>query len=268
MIYDICAHTDRGVTRSTNEDSVVFDAKTQICILADGMGGYNAGEVASEMATTFIKVEMSRWLSLAGPHAGAKEVRRALEICVDNANRAIYHAGKANPQYAGMGTTLVVGVFRGAHLTLAHVGDSRCYRLRGKRFEQITKDHSFLQEQIDAGLITHEQALTSVNRNLVTRAMGVEGFVVPEIHEHHVEPEDVYLMCSDGLSDMVGDAMLETVLRQAGSLEHKAQAFIHEANACGGRDNISVLLAQAKGKHVVKRSGLFAKLSYFPQLAP
>ncbi len=245
MIYEFCTHTDPGLARDNNEDSVTFDALARLGILADGMGGYNAGEIASGMATTFIKSEMGRWLSQAGRHANAKEVRRAMEICVENANRSIFNAANSNPQYTGMGTTLVIGVFQDARVMLGHIGDSRCYRLREGEFTQITKDHSLLQEQIDAGLITPEQAVTSMNKNLVTRALGVEDTVLLEVNEHRVEPGDVYLMCSDGLSDMVDDAGIADILRGQASLQQIAGQLIEAANAKGGRDNISVLLAQA-----------------------
>jgi serine/threonine protein phosphatase PrpC len=225
MIYEICTHTDPGLTRDNNEDAVTFDEATRLCILADGMGGYNAGEIASGMAVAFIKSEMGRWLSQAGRHANAKEVRRALEICVENANHSIFNAANSNPQYTGMGTTLVVGVFQDGRLMLGHIGDSRCYRLRGQELEQITKDHSLLQEQIDAGLITPEQALTSLNKNLVTRALGVEDTVLVEVNEHRVEPGDLYMMCSDGLSDMVA-TRASAILAGAGTLEQKSKQLI------------------------------------------
>jgi PPM family protein phosphatase len=246
MIYQFFSQTDPGLARDNNEDSVAFDTATQLAVLADGMGGYNAGEVASGMATAFIQSELSRWLSQVGKTANAREVRRALEICVDNANRSIFNAANSNPQYAGMGTTLVVGVCHDARLMLGHIGDSRCYRLRGQEFLQITKDHSLLQEQLDAGLITQEQAAVSLNKNLVTRALGVEDNVLLEVNEHHVEPGDTYLMCSDGLSDMVDDAGIARILQTTDTMEQKAQALIAIANAAGGRDNITVLLMQAR----------------------
>jgi serine/threonine protein phosphatase PrpC len=245
MIYEFCTHTDPGLARENNEDSVTFDALARLGILADGMGGYNAGEIASGMATTFIKSEMGRWLSQAGRHANAKEVRRAMEICVENANRSIFNAANSNPQYTGMGTTLVIGVFQDARAMLGHIGDSRCYRLRDGEFTQVTKDHSLLQEQIDAGLITPEQAATSMNKNLVTRALGVEDTVLLEVNEHRVEPGDIYLMCSDGLSDMVDDDGIAEILKGPVTLQQMAGQLIDAANAKGGRDNISVLLAQA-----------------------
>ncbi|MDE2564195.1 MAG: serine/threonine-protein phosphatase, partial [Burkholderiales bacterium] len=151
---ELHAAVDPGRQRSNNEDSVAVDDGVALAVLADGMGGYNAGEVASQMATSFICTELGRWLREASSQASDAEVRRAMDICVDNANRAIFNAANANPQYAGMGTTLVVAVFRDDRLLLGHVGDSRCYRLRAGRLQQITRDHSLLQEQIDAGLIT------------------------------------------------------------------------------------------------------------------
>ncbi len=248
MNYTFCAQTDAGRTRKNNEDCVVFDEATQLAVLADGMGGYNAGEVASGMATTFIKSELSRWLKEAGEQAQPGQVRRAIEICVHNANLSIFNSAASNPHYAGMGTTLVMGVFRGNKLLLAHVGDSRCYRFRDQELTLITKDHSLLQEQIDAGLLTRAQAVGSPNRNLVTRAMGVENSVMLELHEHHVEPGDLYLMCSDGLNDMVSDEDIADILGTALSLLETATELVAKANENGGRDNISVLLTQVSGE--------------------
>ena len=258
MIYEFCTQTDAGLARENNEDSVVVDPSAHLGVLADGMGGYNAGEIASGMATAFIKSELGRWLSQTGRHAGGKEVRRAIEICVENANRSIFNAANSNPQYSGMGTTLVVGVFLGRHLILGHIGDSRCYRLRAGVLSQITKDHSLLQEQIDAGLITPAQAETSLNKNLVTRALGVEDSVLVELNEYVVEPGDTYLMCSDGLSDMVDDMGIAHILNSALSLQQKANALVAAANAHGGRDNISVLLAN--GQMQVRNRSFISRL--------
>ena len=258
MNYTFYTRTDPGRARDNNEDALVVDDLTQLCVLADGMGGYNAGEIASGMATAFIKSEMARWLSEAGRHAKIKEIRRALEICVDNANRSIFNASDSNPQYSGMGTTLVVGVFHGNALLLGHIGDSRCYRLRNQEFLQITKDHSLLQEQIDAGLITQEQASSSSIKNLVTRALGVEDAVALEINEHEVEAGDCYLMCSDGLTDMVDDAEIASILGGAVPMEQKADSLVAAANEHGGRDNISVLLVQVDAAS--EKRGLISRL--------
>ncbi len=258
MHYTYFSRTDPGRARDNNEDSVAIDETSHVGVLADGMGGYNAGEIASGMATAFIKSEMARWLAETGKQAKVKEIRRALEICVDNANRSIFNASGSNPQYSGMGTTLVVGVFRGATLILGHIGDSRCYRLRDGTLSQITKDHSLLQEQIDAGLITQEQAAGSSIKNLVTRALGVEDAVMLEVNEHQVEFGDCYLMCSDGLSDMVDDAEIASILGGPVPMDQKADILIAVANEHGGRDNISVLLVQADP--AAEKRGLISRL--------
>ncbi len=258
MIYKFCAKTDTGRSRENNEDSVAVDEETRLAVLADGMGGYNAGEIASGMATAFIKSEMSRWLTEVGTTARPKEVRRAMEICVDSANLSIFNAANSNANYSGMGTTLVVGVFRDDVLVLGHIGDSRCYRLRAGKLEQISRDHSLLQEQIDAGLVTLEQAQHSNIKNLVTRALGVEEIVLLEVNEYQVELGDLYLMCSDGLSDMVQDAVIAKILNAEGGLEHKVQMLVDAANDNGGRDNISVLMVEVL--EATEKRGLIARL--------
>jgi PPM family protein phosphatase len=254
MILELHSATDTGRARTNNEDSAAVDEQSKLVVLADGMGGYNAGEVASGMATTFIKSELGRWLSEASDSATDVDVRRAMEICVDNANRAIFNAANSNPQYAGMGTTLVVGVFRDARVLLGHVGDSRCYRMRAGRLAQITHDHSLLQEQIDAGLITAEQAAFSANKNLVTRAVGVEDTVLLETHLHDALPGDLYLLCSDGLSDMLDDETIAQLLQSCDLLPEAANALIDAANDAGGKDNISVVLARVRGSSGGARS--------------
>jgi len=250
--------TDPGLARDNNEDSLAFDEPTLTAVLADGMGGYNAGEIASGMATAFIKSELSRWLTEAGDGAKAREVRRAMEICVDNANLSIFNSANSNAHYAGMGTTLVVGVFRGDRLVLGHIGDSRCYRLRDGLLSQITKDHSLLQEQMDAGLITPEQAATSSIKNLVTRALGVDESVLLEVNEHEVQAGDLYLMCSDGLSDMANDDAICEIVSSELALEQKAKQLIDAANDRGGRDNISVLMIEVHD--APEKRGLIARL--------
>ena len=258
MQYSFVARTDPGRARGNNEDSVAVDSATHTVVLADGMGGYNAGEIASGMATAFIKSEMSRWLTEVGSAAALREVRRAMEICVENANLSIFNAANANAAYAGMGTTLVVGVFRDDKFLLGHIGDSRCYRLRDGQLQQITKDHSLLQEQIDAGLITPEQAAHSTIKNLVTRAVGVDDVVLLEVNEHHVQAGDLYLLCSDGLSDMVDDVSIAKIVSSERELELQAGDLVDAANANGGRDNISVILVRVTESS--GRKGLFSRI--------
>ena len=250
MSFEFFCAVDTGRARSNNEDSVAVEEAAGLAVLADGMGGYNAGEVASGMLTAFIKLELGRWLQEAGDNATDTDVRRAMDICVDNANRAIFNAANSNLQYSGMGTTLVVGVFREGRLLMGHVGDSRAYRWRGGKLTQITRDHSLLQEQIDAGLITPEQAAFSSNKNLVTRAVGVEDTVLLETHEHELQSGDLYLMCSDGLSDMLNDDDIAQVLQIHDSVPEAGKALIDAANDAGGKDNIAVVLTRVQGDAV------------------
>ena len=254
MTLEFHCATDTGRARSNNEDSVAVDEASSLVVLADGMGGYNAGEVASGMCTSFIKTELGRWLAEASATATDTDVRRAMDICVDNANRAIFNAANSNPQYAGMGTTLVVGVFRDNRLLLGHVGDSRGYRLRAGRLTQITHDHSLLQEQIDSGLITAEQAAFSANKNLVTRAVGSRTPCCSKRTCTTCMPGDVYLLCSDGLSDMLDDETIAQLLQERELLPEAAAALIDAANDAGGKDNISVILARARGPARAARS--------------
>jgi serine/threonine protein phosphatase PrpC len=258
MNFEYFCLSDTGQVRDNNEDAVAIDADSQIAVLADGMGGYNAGEVAAEMATTFVTNELGRWIAEGGSQASGRELRRAMEICVDNANRSVFNAANTNPQYAGMGTTLVMGIFQGARTLIGHIGDSRCYRLRNGALVQLTRDHSLLQEQIDAGLLTPEQAQFATHKNLVTRALGVEDTVLLEVSEYRAEEGDLYLMCSDGLNDMVNDERIAAILVTAGTLAQKCQAFVDVANDLGGRDNISVILVQARSKPT--RRGLLSRM--------
>jgi protein phosphatase len=144
-----------------------------------------------------------------------------------------------------MGTTLVATVFFQNRVSIGHIGDSRCYRLRVDRFEQLTHDHSLLQEQIDSGMLTQEQAKYSLNKNLVTRALGIEAVVPPDISEYRIEAEDIYVLCSDGLTDMVdAEAVREIVATKRSDLAEAAAELIDVANQNGGRDNVSVVLVR------------------------
>ncbi|MEN9544996.1 MAG: hypothetical protein RLZZ598_1829, partial [Pseudomonadota bacterium] len=243
--FEFFSATDTGRSRNNNEDAVAIDETALLAVLADGMGGYNAGEVASGMATAFIKAELGRWLTEATAQATDADVRRAMDICVENANRAIFNAANTNAQYAGMGTTLLLAVLRESRVLVGHVGDSRVYRWRGQELTQITRDHSLLQEHIDAGLLSPEQAAMSQHRNLVTRAVGVEDTVLLETHLHDLHGGDILLLCSDGLSDMLSETQIAELLHDHDALPEAAQALVDAANEAGGRDNISVILVRA-----------------------
>lgn len=247
MTIELHAAVDPGRARSNNEDSVATDDGVSLAVLADGMGGYNAGEVASEMATRLIRDHMANWAAAAGDPRDEPAVRSALAAAAQAANRAVLDAAQAQAEYAGMGTTLVLALFGQDKVWIGHIGDSRAYRLRAGRLEQLSRDHSLLQEQIDAGLLSEEEAAYSMHRNLVTRAVGVEPDVLLEIHSHHLQVGDLLLLCSDGLSDMLPDAAIAQVMRTHDTLPETAQALVEAANAAGGRDNISVILAKVKG---------------------
>ncbi len=247
---EIATATDSGMVRSHNEDSIATDAASGFVILADGMGGYNAGEVASGIAAAMLGTSLKQVLDGAEPGSiepenGESLAVKILKEQIAGTNASIYQAAKSQPQYAGMGTTLVVGLFYDNRLSVAHIGDSRLYRLREDEFKQVTRDHSLLQEQIDSGMITEEMARFSQNRNLVTRALGIDPEVEPEIHTYEVEVGDIYLLCSDGLSDMVEDDDIQLTLSSLqANLQLASRQLVQMANDNGGRDNVSVILVR------------------------
>ena len=261
---EIVSASDPGMVRSHNEDAVAADASNGVVVLADGMGGYNAGEVASGMATAVIATEVAQALQQRQPYVrgpdGAAVAATLMREAVLKANTSVYQAAQSNPQYAGMGTTLVAAIFYDNRVLVAHIGDSRLYRLRGEAFEQVTRDHSLLQEQIDAGLITAEQARHAAHKNLVTRALGIDPEVEPEIHEHPAQADDLYLLCSDGLCDMVEDEDVSITLQaMRGNLKLAAQQLVQMANDNGGRDNVSVILIRVLRDFPAPK-GVLAKL--------
>ncbi|HQR03984.1 MAG: Stp1/IreP family PP2C-type Ser/Thr phosphatase [Proteobacteria bacterium] len=247
---EIITRSSPGMVRTNNEDSVLANAPAGFVVLADGMGGYNAGEVASGMATALLGCELEQAFQQAPAwrrEEGRSRACAVLEREVAKANGAIFQAAQSQPQYAGMGTTLVAAVFHDNRLAVAHLGDSRLYRNRGTDFIQVTRDHSLLQEQIDSGLISAEDARHAEHRNLVTRALGVEPEAATEIHEYEVKQGDIYLLCSDGLNDMVDDDDIAMTLQLlAVNLDLCATQLIQMANDNGGRDNVSVILVKIK----------------------
>ena len=251
--------TDVGLLRDHNEDAVASDLSIGLLVLADGMGGYRAGEVASEIAVLTLTAEITEAMRKHDAKnkllVGYLPESQMLLDAVANANAAIYQISEEQPQCAGMGTTLVVAIFANNKLVVGHIGDSRMYRLRGETLTQITEDHSLLQEQLNSGLITPEQAKVSNNKNLVTRALGIDPEVELELQEFDVEVNDLYLMCSDGLSDLVeDDAILKILLDANGNIEFAASQLVQAANEQGGKDNISVVIAITKKAFTSKKS--------------
>jgi len=246
----IVCHSDTGLVRDHNEDCVAGDVALGAVVLADGMGGYQAGEVASEIAVQRIMQELHERrdtlkLSEIDSQSGYRHASLLLQQAVLKANQAIYRTAQQQPAYHGMGTTVVAALFYEDRLSVAHVGDSRLYRLRGDSLAQVTRDHSVLQELIDHGFFTREQARHAPNRNLVTRALGVNNQVKVDLGESPIESGDIYLLCSDGLNDMLEDATIQNILqRHYPPLEAAGQQLIQAANAQGGEDNVSVILVQ------------------------
>ena len=255
---EIVLRTDTGLVRAQNEDAVFADDTLGLAILADGMGGYNGGEVASGMATTFLASRFSEVVSLGADKApdasGQHALAAAIRCLIQEANLTVFNAAQSQPQYAGMGTTLVLCWFYDNGLYVAHVGDSRLYRLRDGRLQQMTRDHSLLQEQIDHGLIDPAEARSSEIRNLVTRALGVEPELAVELGHHEVQTGDLFLLCSDGLNDMLTDEQIEQILaKPVANMAEIADDLIEIANGMGGRDNVSVILVKVQRHYSAPR---------------
>lgn len=242
--------TDTGKVREHNEDTIATDPDIGLLVLADGMGGYNAGEVASGIAVktvmNLIREQVEREdLSVLDRESGMSRPSIILRDAIHRANKIIYQTARSQPQCEGMGTTIVAALFYDNKVSVAHVGDSRMYRLRGGRFEQVTMDHSLLQELVDRGFYSAEEAQRAANKNYVTRALGVEPNVEVELQEQPVQKGDVYVLCSDGLSDMVEDDDIHLTITTFGAnLDTVAKQLIQLANDNGGRDNVSAVMAQ------------------------
>ena len=241
--------TDTGKVREHNEDTIAFDADIGLLVLADGMGGYNAGEVASGIAVKTIvnlvreQVELQD-LNVQDRESGLSRPTIILRDAIHRANKIIYQTAKTQPQCEGMGTTVVAALFFDNKITIAHVGDSRLYRQRSDKLEQVTMDHSLLQELVDRGFYSAEEAQRAANKNYVTRALGVEPNVEVEIQEVAVQKGDAYMLCSDGLSDMVEDEDIHLTINTFNdNLDTVAKQLIQLANDNGGRDNVSVVMA-------------------------
>lgn len=239
--------TDPGLVRANNEDAVHAGACADwsLAVLADGMGGYQAGEVASALAVQCIVQGLQH--SAMQPQsqtlpARMAAVHRALEQCVHAANTAVLTHASRHTGCTGMGTTVVAAVFTQDRLVVAHLGDSRAYLWRRGTLRQLTRDHSWLQEQIDAGLITAEAAAQSGQGHLITRALGVSARACPTLHEEPLQAGDRVLLCSDGLSDMLDAPEIAALLALPQPLSLQADQLIAHANAMGGNDNISVIL--------------------------
>ncbi len=252
--------TDPGKMRRNNEDSYAIVPEIGLAVVADGMGGHLAGEVASgiavdlvtrnltEIFATLPAAKKSPQKDFEADSTEVSSVRDAIRL----ANSAIFETSTTRPECAGMGSTIVVAVFYTNKICVAHVGDSRLYRFRNDALEQITEDHSMVQELLSRGFITAEEARVSSNKNVVTRALGVDAEVQPDISEQTLKEGDVYLLCSDGLTDVLSDAEIKQLLmKYRADLDSAIQHLVAEANIKGGPDNVSVVLVRT-GKRFVR----------------
>ena len=261
----IVGQTDTGQIRHNNEDCIGFDSALGLLVLADGMGGHLGGEVASSLSVDKIISYSQQHLpsiktSQIDQETGFTQESLCIQQAIALANEQIYHKSTENAELRGMGTTLVVMLFYDNRFSLAHIGDSRCYRYRNKNLSQITKDHSLLQELVDRGFYTPEEASKSLNKNLVTKALGIDSAITPDIQEDLALKNDIYLLCSDGLTDLVEDEYIRlTINKFSDNLEEAAKQLITKANQNGGKDNISVILCKIK-EDFSETQGWFRKL--------
>jgi len=240
--YTAAAVTDRGRKRPSNEDAFGFSVEQGVYLVCDGMGGAAAGEVASSLAVD----EMLRLLSRhASEDKKAAPMPLLAEEAIGVANEAIFSRSQRNSSLNGMGTTLVGLLVEERRVWVINIGDSRCYRLRSRRLEQITEDHSLVEEQVRMGRMTHSEALRSPLRNVITRALGTQGRVTPDIFELEAEPGDLFLLCSDGLTRELSDALIETILSVDLPLDNLCTRLVEAAKKAGGRDNITCILVRA-----------------------
>lgn len=252
MRFVAAAKTDVGRKRQENEDRFCLEPALGLYVVADGMGGHAAGEVASRLAVETIQEWMERYLcgadtAIVVPVAvpGSPEAGFLLSS-IQLANRVIFEAAKARREYAGMGTTLVAALAQGDRFVLAHVGDSRIYRIRQGEIVQMSRDHSFVQQQVDCGAISAADAQHSQYRHMITRALGLKESVEVDLSEQAARPGDILLLCSDGLSDLLDDEeILGAVETHGADLNQACQALVDRANSKGGDDNITVLTVQA-----------------------
>ena len=242
----IAGCTDTGMRRQINEDHIGFDQNLGIAVLADGMGGHQSGEIASHMAVEFVMENLQELMD--GESAGAITGSQLLEKVsntISYSNTKIFSAAAKLEQHKGMGTTVVAAIVQGKQLYVGHVGDSRLYLFRSRDLQRITRDHSLVQDLIDRGFYTEEEARQANVGHIVTRALGTKEEVEVDTEQHDLEEGDIFLLCSDGLSDMVDDWKIEEMLREGKEeLQTIAQALVDTANRNGGKDNISVILMQ------------------------
>lgn len=247
MPYKISAVglSDIGLVRQNNEDVWAELPDIGFFVLADGMGGHQAGEVAAREAVKTLSRSIKKKVSSA-QRPSLSDFSSLLYRAIVNVNRHVHKMGCSKSEWRGMGTTLCCLLFHSQGVVFAHVGDSRIYRLRGKRFEQMTKDHSLLSELVEQGQIEEDEASAFLYKNIITKAIGTEPNVDPEVETKKIRSGDLFLICSDGLSDLLTSEEISAVLDKAPSLKKAAETLIMRANDRGGRDNITVVIIKVE----------------------
>lgn len=241
--YLAAAVTDRGRKRPSNEDAFGYSIEDGIYMVCDGMGGAAAGEIASSLA-----VDEVLTLVAQRSHGGATHLPGIVEEAITAANEAIYTRAQRNQRLAGMGTTLAALAVEQNQAWVFNIGDSRCYRLRNQQIEQLTLDHSLVEEQVRAGRMTPAEARRSPLKNVITRAVGTQTRVTADVFGLEAEPGDLYLLCTDGLTRELGDEAIAALLSEGPeSLDEKCALLVEKANKAGGHDNITCLLVRAQG---------------------
>jgi protein phosphatase len=235
--YTAAALTDRGRKRPSNEDAFGYSIEHGVYVVCDGMGGAAAGEVASSLAVAEV-------MQLLTNRSGANPLPADAEQAVAVANEAIFSRSQRSQKLNGMGTTLVALLVEERHAWMLNVGDSRGYRLRNSKLEQITLDHSLVEEQMRLGQMSLEEALRSPLKNVITRALGTQSLVTPDVFELETEPGDLFLLCSDGLTREISDPLIESLLQLDLPLEILCSRLVAAANQAGGHDNITCLLVR------------------------
>lgn len=264
--FEMVNISDIGQRRPHNEDSTLCDAGAGLVILADGMGGYKAGEIASAIAVSSIHRAIIDSIRTGKPGrkdkaTGLSYVSTIVRDAITQVNSEIYNMAQSDRQCHGMGTTIVVVLFHNNICTIGHVGDSRLYRVRSGEFTQLTKDHSLIQELIDRGMYAPEEAEKHAPRNLITRAVGIEPVVEVDLDEDDVMQDDIYMLCSDGLNDMVEDEEIHLTLgKYSANLAKCADELVRLANKKGGKDNISVVLVRVLGEFSKSGGGVIKSL--------
>ena len=239
----VFAKTDIGKARQTNQDFYYISSPEeviQLYILADGMGGYKGGDIASCLAVDSVKKYIES--NYATTEKEKESLQTLIKNAIEYANMVVYEKSKVSQELEGMGTTIEVCLIYNNRAYIGHIGDSRIYRLRKEFLKRVTVDHSYVEKLIKDGTITREESYTHPKKNMLTKALGCTSYVEPDVMVKGFQKEDILVLCSDGLTNLITEEQLETIIRQ--NLEKAAENLIEKANELGGYDNITVIIIQ------------------------